>query len=70
MKAKASSIAQKLLNLYRQEHVIFGGWAAVNRVFVDEASDDVLRELRDLPTGKIWCAISQICAAAKPPWIP
>ena len=52
MKAKASTIAQKLLNLYRQEHVIFGGWAAVNQVFVDEADDDVLRALRDLPTGK------------------
>lgn len=53
MKAKASVIAQKLLNLYRQEHVIFGGWAAVNQVFVDEADADVLRELRELPTGKM-----------------
>ncbi len=52
MKAKASVVAQKLLNLYRQEHVIFGGWAAVNRVFVDEADPDVLKALRDLPTGK------------------
>ncbi len=52
MKAKASIVAQKLLNLYRQEHVIFGGWAAVNAVFVDEADADVLRELRLLPTGK------------------
>ena len=52
MKEKASVVAQKLLNLYRQEHVIFGGWAAVNQVFVDEATPDVLRELRDLPTGK------------------
>ena len=53
MKAKASVIAQKLLNLYRQEHVIFGGWTAVNQVFVDEATPDVLRELRELPTGKM-----------------
>lgn len=53
MKAKASVVAQKLLNLYRQEHVIFGGWAAVNQVFVDEADADVLRELRELPTGKM-----------------
>ncbi len=52
MKAKASAVAQKLLNLYRQEHVIFGGWAAVNAVFVAEADTDVLRELRELPTGK------------------
>jgi hypothetical protein len=51
MKAKASVTAQKLLNLYRQAHVIVGGWAAVNRVFVDEADDEILRELQDLPTG-------------------
>ncbi len=52
MKAKASEIAQKLLNLYRQEHVILGGWLVVNQVFVDEATDDVLNELELLPTGK------------------
>lgn len=53
MKAKASTIAQKLLNLYRQAHVIVGGWAAVNRVLLDEATDEVLSELADLPTGKM-----------------
>lgn len=53
MKAKASLIAQKLLNLYRQEHVIFGGWAAVNEVFVNEANPEVITELRELPTGKL-----------------
>lgn len=53
MKAKASITAQKLLNLYRQEHVIIGGWASVNPVFVAEADDDVIRELRALPTGKM-----------------
>ena len=52
MKAKASVVAQKLLNLYRQAHVIQGGWAAVNQVFVSEATQDVLSELHDLPTGK------------------
>ena len=56
MKAKASTIAQKLLNLYRQAHVINGGWAAVNRVFIDEATDEVLREMEDLPTGKMLVA--------------
>lgn len=56
MKAKASTIAQKLLNLYRQEHVIQGGWAAVNKVFVAEASQDVLSELQDLPTGRMLVA--------------
>ena len=52
MNAKASTTAQKLLNLYRQEHVIFGGWAAVNQVFVNESTPEILRELRELPTGK------------------
>ena len=52
MNAKSSTIAQRLLNLYRQEHVIFGGWAAVNQVFMTEATDDVLFALGELPTGK------------------
>ncbi len=52
MKAKASVIAQKLLNLYRQAHVIDGGWNSLNKIFVDEATDEILKELQDLPTGK------------------
>lgn len=56
MKPKASVIAQKLLNLYRQAHVIVGGWQAVNRVLVDEATPDVIAELQDLPTGKMLIA--------------
>ena len=52
MKIKTSTIELKLLNLYRQEHVIIGGWAAVNPIFVNEANDDVIKELRDMPTGK------------------
>lgn len=51
LNVKASVVAQKLLNLYRQEHVIVGGWAAVNQVFVDEATPDVIDALRELPTG-------------------
>lgn len=53
MKPKANLIAQKLVNLYRQEHVILGGWAVLNPVFLDEATDDVLNEMADLPTGKM-----------------
>ena len=53
MKAKTRATAQKLLNLYRQEHVIIGGWATVNPIFVKEATDDVIRELNDMPTGKL-----------------
>lgn len=49
---KASITAQKLLNLYRQEHVIIGGWAAVNQVFVAEATKDVIDALAELPTGR------------------
>ena len=44
--------AQRLLNLYRQEHVITGGWAAVNQVFLQESDEeDVLTALSALPTG-------------------
>lgn len=53
MKARIAATAQRLLNLYRQEHVIVGGWAAINPVFVDEATDDVIKELREMPTGKM-----------------
>ncbi len=51
MKPRTTTIAQKLLNLFRQQHVILGGWRAVNQVFIDEATDDVLSELANLPTG-------------------
>jgi len=45
--------AQRLLNLYRQEHVIEGGWAAVNEVFLRESDDEnVIAALASLPTGK------------------
>ena len=53
MNAKTSTIALKLLNLYRQEHVIVGGWTTVNPIFVNEATDDVIKELHDMPTGKL-----------------
>lgn len=67
MKAKASVIAQKLLNLYRQAHVINGGWAVVNKIFVDEASDDVISELHDLPTGKLLVAHIENLRSGKTP---
>lgn len=52
MKPKASVVAQKLLNLYRQAHVIIGGWSALNPIFADEATPDVLAALGELPTGR------------------
>ena len=53
MQQQSHATAQRLLNLYRQEHVIIGGWATVNPIFVDESTDDeVIRELENLPTGK------------------
>ena len=53
MQQQAHTIAQRLLNLYRQEHVINGGWAAVNQVFIQESNDpQVINELELLPTGK------------------
>lgn len=53
MNVKTSAVALKLLNLYRQEHVIIGGWATVNPIFVSDATDEVIKELRDMPTGKM-----------------
>lgn len=53
MKAKASVIAQKLLNLYRQAHVIDGGWVVLNKIFIEESTDEILKELAELPTGKL-----------------
>ena len=53
MQQQAHTIAQRLLNLYRQEHVIDGGWAAVNKVCISESNDDtVISELENMPTGK------------------
>ena len=53
MQQQAHTIAQRLLNLYRQAHVIDGGWAAVNKVFIAESNDpQIINELEGLPTGK------------------
>ena len=53
MSQSAHVVAQRLLNLYRQEHVIRGGWSAVNQVFIAESNDEqVIHELENLPTGK------------------
>ena len=53
MPQQAHIIAQRLLNLYRQEHVIEGGWAAVNKIFLEEATNDqIIHKLENLPTGK------------------
>ncbi len=53
MRQKALNTAQRLLNLYRQAHVIFGGWGAVNPVLLDEATDAVMDVMRELPTGNM-----------------
>ena len=53
MQQQAHTIAQRLLNLYRQAHVIDGGWATVNAVFIAESNDaSVISELENMPTGK------------------
>ena len=52
MPQHAHIVAQRLLNLYRQEHVIEGGWSAVNKVFIAESDDpQVIAELENMPTG-------------------
>jgi len=52
MKEKSSIIAQRLMNLYRQAHVIDGGWRAVNDTLLAEADPIVLEELKKLPCGE------------------
>ena len=53
MQQQAHVIAQRLLNLYRQAHVINGGWTAVNKVLIAESDDpQVMEALEKLPTGK------------------
>jgi hypothetical protein len=52
MKEKPTVIAQRLMNLYRNAHVIQGSWRAVNAVFLDESDDAVLDEIRKLPAGE------------------
>lgn len=53
MQQQAHVIAQRLLNVYRQEHVLTGGWAAVNHMLIAESNDpNVIAELEKLPTGK------------------
>lgn len=52
MQHHAHTVAQRLLNLYRQAHVINGGWSSVNQVFIAESDDpQVIEELSALPTG-------------------
>lgn len=53
MKSETLTIAQRLINLYRQQHVIIGGWKAVNPIFLQEANEEVLSLLEDLPTGSL-----------------
>ncbi len=53
MKARINPTTQKLLNLYRQYHVILGGWGAINPVFLSDATPEILTELKDLPTGSL-----------------
>lgn len=53
MQQQPRVIAQRLLNLYRQAHVIRGGWAAVNKALLAESNDaQVIEALEKLPTGK------------------
>ncbi len=49
---KPHVIAQRLVNLYRQAHVINGGFAVINPIFLKEATKDVLEELTELANGK------------------
>ena len=53
MQEQPRVVAQRLLNLYRQAHVIVGGWAAVNKALIAESGDpQVMEALEKMPTGK------------------
>ena len=68
MQQQAHIIAQRLLNLYRQAHVISGGWAVVNQVLIRESDDaQVISELENLPTGKKLIAHINNLRAGKTP---
>lgn len=53
MKSETLITAQRLINLYRQQHVIIGGWKAINPIFLQEANEEVLSLLKELPTGTL-----------------
>ncbi len=60
-------IAQKLLNLYRQSHVIIGGISALNPIFIDEADDTVIEHLDALPGGRFLVAHIENLRSGKTP---
>lgn len=67
MNAKNSTTAQKLVNLYRQAHVIVGGWATVNPIFVNEATDDVIAQMQNIPCGNMLMRHIQNLRSGKTP---
>lgn len=68
MKQKAIAIAQKLLNLYRQNHVILGGWGVLNPIFITDCENEfVIPELRKLPTGNLLATHIENLRAGKTP---
>ncbi|MCL2017253.1 MAG: hypothetical protein FWG80_00555 [Alphaproteobacteria bacterium] len=64
---KSSIIAQRLMNLYRQAHVIDGGWRAVNAALMAEADPVILEELKKLPCGdKLYAHIISLQSGSIP----
>ena len=52
MAERPAITAQRLMNLYRQTHVIAGGWSAVNPILVADADDAVIAEVNKLACGE------------------
>jgi len=50
-KKEIDEAAWRMLNIFRQFHVINGGIAAVNKYFIT-ANDDVIESIRNMPGGK------------------
>ncbi|MDR1697028.1 MAG: hypothetical protein LBR41_02280 [Rickettsiales bacterium] len=56
MKERPAVIAQRLINICRQAHVIPGGWARINKIIIEEATEDVVAEMPKLPCGVLFLA--------------
>ena len=52
MTERPAITAQRLMNLYRQAHVIVGGWSVVNPIFAADADESVIAEIKKLACGE------------------
>jgi hypothetical protein len=51
MKDRSLLLAQRMMNLYRQAHVVDGGWQAANEIILHDAEPEAIAELLKMPNG-------------------